>query len=726
MTTSVLLESGASGSRRVTLHEAARLLPYVTGLSGVLSIGLVSFKIWRTPHFPFFAAVAMWALAAFVGSLIVGAGLRRLATSCPDWARDGVTSWVVALELGILLLVVPVLLLAKGVPEDEMTGWTWPLINKRWLLALYNLCIATFLLFPIAIARWHSNPVADAESSVRVHRWPEWRRQPFLVIAGQIGVLTLCWYLAGPPWHLERHHRSIEWHEQVHFGALQAIAKGYLPSVGPAATAYGPGSQALMSAVMRLTRTFDLVSFRKAWAIQHFVAVVAIATCAYWWLGAVYALAVLVLAFMYSPLAFFYTLPDGVLTGFFGWANPLRYLAPLIVVPTLAAAGVRETKASTAVLCGVVWGLGAWLAQDNLSTTATATMLLLTLLWLTRTMTLHRAFRLLGHLVLGFVCVTVPVLLYYAWHGAAGAFLQAYFFYARFVAAGHGIAWWPASESTRPERLSYYLTLPFLIGCAICALWRLPALRVAPLDERRTRFLAFVCVQLVCYQSALLWSDATHLMSTMVALPFVLLLGFMDLPRWLTTTTRARWAVRVGFVVLTMLVYPVVKPPTDLNGLRMPARRFQHGGPSMASAARPDASAFTRTRPLLPDEPLFLGDPAISVREFETFLTGVREAVGQRKTYFVRIGWIAGGLIAFVADLMPAPYPIGGDLLTINDRVRAQVGDHIRTHPQDYEAFIGPSLTGPEARAFLESHPGAVILERRLGAATVYILLSHA
>jgi len=320
----------------------------------------------------------------------------------------------------------------------------------------------------------------------------------------------------------------------------------------------------------------------------------------------------------------------------------------------------------------------------------------------------------------------VPVLLYYVWHGAAEAFLQTYFFYPRAIAAGHGSAWWPTNESARPDRLSYYLTLPFLIGCAICALWRLPALRVvAPLDERRARFLAFICVQLVCYQSALLWSDSTHLMSTMVALPFVLVFGFMDLPRWLTTTTRMRWAVRVGFVVLTMLVYPVLKPPTDLSGLRTPARRFQQRGPSMASAAPQDAGAFIRTRPLLPDEPLFLGDPAMSVREFDIFLTGVREVVGQRKTYFVRIGWIAGGLIAFVADLMPAPHPIGGDLLTINDRVRTQVADHIRAHPRDYEAFIGPSLTDPEAQAFLESHPGAVILERPLGASTVYILLSQ-
>ena len=38
---------------------------------------------------------------------------------------------------------------------------------------------------------------------------------------------------------------------------------------------------------------------------------------------------------------------------------------------------------------------------------------------------------------------------------------------------------------------------------------------------------------------------------------------------------------------------------------------------------------------------------------------------------------------------------------------------------------MGPSLTEPEARAFLEAHAGAVTMERRLGGATVYILLSR-
>ena len=81
-------------------------------------------------------------------------------------------------------------------------------------------------------------------------------------------------------------------------------------------------------------------------------------------------------------------------------------------------------------------------------------------------------------------------------------------------------------------------------------------------------------------------------------------------------------------------------------------------------------------------------------------------------------------VIAFMADLQIAPHPIGGELLNLNDEVTARVAEHIRTHPAEYGAFIGPSLDAPEARAFLESHPGAVRMEEPLGSAIVHIVLA--
>jgi hypothetical protein len=412
---------------------------------------------------------------------------------------------------------------------------------------------------------------------------------------------------------------------------------------------------------------------------------------------------------------------------FFGWANALRYCAPLIVVPAIAATAIHDWRTPTTILFGVVWGVGAWLAQDSLTTTATAVVLLLALLWLTQTISLARAVRILRDLVIGFAGVVCAVLLYYTLHGAAGALLDVYFLFPRAITVGLGNTWWPVQESGRPDRISYYLTLPFLIACVICTLCHLPTLRlVTPLDHHRTRFLAFLCVQLVCYQSVLVSSDSSHLMSTMIALPFVLVLGFLYLPQWLAAGTWGRCLVRAGFVVIAVLVYPTLIQATDLSGLARPARRFQavRWLPQTIGSGQ-DASDSDRTRPLLPNEPLFLGGDPVSTGEFRDFAGQLRAIVGARKTYCVRVGWIAGGLIAFLADLTPAPHPPAGDLLTINDSVRRLVADHIRAHPQEYEAFIGPSLKTPEAEAFLESHRGAVTIERRLGHSTVYILLSQ-
>jgi hypothetical protein len=634
-------------------------------------------------------------------------------------STDGATSWLIAIELGILLLPVAALLLAKGTPEDEITGWLWPLVNKRWLLALYNIAIATLVVFPLAIARWRRREGFEPTVPRTVHLS---QRRGWGAALGCVAILATCWYLAGPPWHLERLHRSIEWHEQVHFGALQAISKGYLPYTGPAATAYGPGALEITYKLMRMAGSFDLVAFRSAWLTQHFLAVLAVGLVAWWWLGTLPAFAAIVLALAYSPLQFFYTLDDGTLTGFFGWANALRYCAPLIVIPAIAAGEPKHTGTPAIVLLGALWGFGAWLAQDNLTTTAFAVALVLTVLVLTETLALRRAIWLFRNLTIGFAGIAGGVLAYYAWHRSAGAFLEVFFAFPRAITVGLGDAWWPPQEATNLDRISYYLTLPFLVACSVCALWRFPGFEpVRPLDATRRRFLAFVCVQLVCYQSVLLWSDSSHLTSTMIALPFVLILGILDLPQWLASSARGRLMVRAGFIAVALAVYPSVLRVTDVTSLLRPVHRFR----TNMSTPRAHEVVMDRVRPLTADEPLFIGGDAVSVNEFQHFASELHRLVGDRKAYCVRVDWIAGGLFAFLADLTPAPHPPAGDLLSINDSVRARVADDIRAHPEDYGAFIGPSLTGVEARAFLQSHPGAVSLERTLGKLTVHVLLSH-
>jgi hypothetical protein len=63
--------------------------------------------------------------------------------------------------------------------------------------------------------------------------------------------------------------------------------------------------------------------------------------------------------------------------------------------------------------------------------------------------------------------------------------------------------------------------------------------------------------------------------------------------------------------------------------------------------------------------------------------------------------------------------------MILNERAHLRVVDDMRTHPDLYEAFIGQSLTNPDARAFLDGHPDAARSERRIDGETVHILLAH-
>jgi len=347
-------------------------------------------------------------------------------------------------------------------------------------------------------------------------------------------------------------------------------------------------------------------------------------------------------------------------------------------------------------------------------------------MWLTGTMTLTAATWILSYLVVGFACVALPVLLYYGIHGAAGAFIHNYFLNPRAVAMGFSNTWWPTQNSTLPERYSYYLTLPFLLALALGTLWQLRPLRLAaPLEFRRARFLAFICVQLVCYQTSLFRSDSSHVRNTMIALPFVLVLAFRDLPQWLADSRWRRTAIR-GLVVLAALaVYPTLKLHPWASVLTTPMTRFRVSASPPVQVRYDGRVAFRRATRLLRDEPVLAQNSGMSMRQFLTFASELHDIVGQRKTYIAYIGNVYTGLIYFMADLTPAPYPLDLETMTINGDLRALVIEHMRTHPDDYECYIGSSPLPTEAQVFLAGHPGAVTIQRTLGAASLYVLLAQ-
>src|SRR5262245_21663626 len=300
---------------------------------------------------------------------------------------------------------------------------------------------------------------------------------------------------------------------------------------------------------------FDIVGFREASAVIQFAMLTAWSLTTYAWLGFAGAVAALLLAVAYSPLAFYSTWADGTFAGFYGWANASRYFAALLVVVAFCRICIRpRSRAADAIRCvalGAVLAAGSWMAQENLSTTIIAGTVLVPLLILTDTVRFNRAASLAAVVAAGFLAALVPALLWYAARGVAGEFVRNYFL-PRAVASGYTNMWWPEHEPTVP---AYYLMLPFLISLAIATLWRCSRMQlIGPLDDCRCFALAVVCVQIASFQTTLFRSDSSHLMNSMIALPLVIVVAVAWIPRWIAATALRRAALTAGVLVIAWLM----------------------------------------------------------------------------------------------------------------------------------------------------------------------------
>jgi len=717
MTESLAPAGGAARPNPFMQHVRTRLLhcgpgkaiaqlPYTTGVVSFVAIGAAAAKMRMDPAFSYGWPIVAIAMAAFLLAAALAVSIRSLGLRAPAWLdRDALTAWLLSLHLGVMAMLVPLFVVCTRVPEDTMTGWTFGFMNKRWLIALYYVTVVSFLIFPIAVS-WLLSERAAAVASDTLPKSTQGPLGRVRAISGALVVVIVVWFFAGPPWNFPRLHQPFDWHEQATIGPLQAIAKGYRPYLGPASTQYGPGGQYLLFTAMKQLPRFDLIAFRTACAIANLLAFLTVGIVAYWWIGLAGACAVVVLSLAYSPLAFFYFNVDGTFTGFFGWAFGTRYLAPIVVAPAFGYAMIGPPRAVWRfVALGIVWGVGAWIAQENLTATVASVGLLLLILCLTGTVEAVQAVRSAMWIAVGCGCVAGVVLLHQVVHGSVREFLDNYFVVPRAVAVGYSNTWWPAWDADRPDRISYYFTLPFSLTLAIMALWRLPRLRLAaPLDWRRIRFLAFVCVLLSCYPTSLLRSDYLHLMNTMIALPFVLVLAVIDLPLWVSQTAFGRAAATLMVAAVAVATYPTILNQNWRHVITVAAKRFQ-AGPSETIPY--DGRVPYRRARTSSEEPLLAVGSGMPTRTFLEFATDVHDIVGSRKTFVADVGGRAWtGALYFLADLTPAPYPFDREMMTLNDTFRHRVADHIRTHPADYECFISSvSSTGPERNAFFDTHP---------------------
>ncbi|HEX8030579.1 MAG TPA: hypothetical protein VF491_19025 [Vicinamibacterales bacterium] len=712
------------------LEAAIRALYWSLTITGALSAlaipTIAKLTYTNTQHYsPYFGSVVSWSiLAAVIGGVLLIAGRSGGPSNAtiPDATPPGLTAFVLSVAIGIQLLVVPACLFAWRLEVEDLTGWTYPVLNKRWLGALYGIALGALVLLPPVLRRLHVANLEAPEPGIGqpVPAARSWR------VAGAVALLALAWLRAGPPWNVAAHHRPIDFHEQVHLGPLQAVDKGYVPFVGPASTQYGPGTQLLTYAYMKWSDQFDIVGYREANLVLHFAATAIVGLLAWWTLGFPSALAVLILAWSFSPLGFFTPANDGTYQGFYGWGNAMRYLGALIVVPLM----IRRMMASQAgrldwhlPVIGVAAGLFAWLAQENLSATVTALAFVLVLMIATRTITWRTAASCTAQVAMGSAVVAIPIVVYYLLQGELSRFLRNYLLVPQAVAAGFSNTWWLEGPADGRYR-AYCYTTAVIVAIGTATVWNLREMRLRhSLTRLQAQLLAYLGVLAASYHTALYRADSSHLVNTMLALPFVLVLVFRDLPEWSVKTPLLRLALRVAIVAVAICVYPISLVSTDLYAwvIKPSAVRFQQTVAARTPSSDP-RPAFTRATALLQNEPVVVG-PAGSMHQFLEDVSALRAIVGDRRTYVLHAHNIFTGLIYFMGDLTPAPYLFDRETMMINSGLAAESIEYMRARLDEFDCVVSSTLEAPEVKLFLSAHPNARIETLRLAGAPIYALL---
>lgn len=713
----------------VTPERAVAWLPWSAALAATASLAVIALHVAFQRRTDLSQMTLSWSLAALMPALVLAFAPAPPVTLAERIDRRGFTAWMLALNAGILLLVLPAGLAVWQTDWDTMTGWRiYPFFNKRWLAALYAVSLLTALVLPIWIDRLlrkaHGESHPAEACAVARRRTPWWR------LALECAALLLAvWYLAGPPWNIGTHHRGIDNHEQVHLGPLQAISKGFVPYVGPASTQYGPGFQAAVYAYMTLSGQFNLVGFREAFLAIHLLSFAIVAGLARAHAGARSAWLVLLLGIICSPLKLFLFMADGSPGESYGWGNAARYLGALMVVPAVALLATRSVPRHRAltVALGVVWGVLAWGAQESLASVVTGGGMLLVLLVGTCSATWRQAASTLAALAAGFAGVWVPVLGWYASQGLALAFVDNYFLVPRAVAAGFQNTWW-ADGANDPLARAFHYTPAIIVVLGVLTLWDTRSWRVRrPLSPEQVRLLSFLCVLAACYQTALYRSDSLHVLNVLMALPFVLVLALRDLPAWTAGTWLGRAGCRVAMATVALTVFPLTPQLTGLYDWVLYPPMYKHQAPVPAQAgvsAGEESIGFERATPGLVDEPSVAGEGTGPMRKFLQDATELRRLIGNRPTFVHSAAPYYTGLVYFMSDLTPAPYLYDVETMLINDRLQTHAWSHFQERIKEVECVIVSSTDAFEARMFLAANPTATVIPRTLGTASLLVIMA--
>jgi hypothetical protein len=562
---------------------------------------------------------------------------------------------------------------------------------------------------------------------------PPWWRRALVVAAGVATALALAWYFVGPPWYLSQTFTNIAYQEDVWLTGFQAIASGHLADTSVAGTQFGPGSQLACYWLMRHVTSFSVVGFRQAWSVLFWAGTSVLFVAFFLAFGYVRGLIVSVLsALVYPALQECAFLPSGVFGGFWGWADPLRYagaIALILLLPAVIRRCPSWRGIAGGVALGLVWGLMAYMGQENLLAGVVGALALSAVFLLTGTVAGKAVATVLAAVAAGFAVVWLPILGFYAAHGYLGQYLHRYFQYPIAVAGGwSNTAWQGFSHLPSPLTTMFY-ALPFLLAVlALSLVFEVRPLRIATRWSPERMLLAgAVFTAVLLDEGSLLRSDTSDLTGTMLAVPALVIVVATVLPRLLggrrrTTLIAAGAALAVASFAL--LPYSAYSWSAVRSRAEAPYQDRQQ------LAARPQAGQLTSLAarrvgngPLQAPNCCQFGDE--SMASFIATMNRLHAIVGKRTAYVASTRDGYPGLIYFVADLIPAPVQYDKYTTVLNGpQLRAYMTYFRRYVLPRTQALITTSLNVPEARYFLRRYPHARRIKLSLQNKPYYVLLA--
>jgi uncharacterized membrane protein (UPF0136 family) len=553
-----------------------------------------------------------------------------------------------------------------------------------------------------------------------------------LPAAGLLTALGLAWYFTGPPWYLSKTSTPISWQEDVVLIGLQAVAKGHLPYVGVASVQYGPGTQVAAYWLMRHVTSFSVVGFREAWALFVWAGTSVLFAVFFLAFGYARGLAVSVLsALVYPALQKVAFQPGGSFDGYFGWANPLRYVGVITLVLLLPAVVRRSPSwrgVAAGIAIGALWGLTSYLAQENLAGGVIGALAVGGLLLFSGSASWRAVRTALAAVLAGFLVIWTPILMFYAVHGQLAGFLRQYFLFPRAVASGANDTPWGGFQHTPSPYTHMFYILPFLLaGLAL-----LTAVRVRPLgiatewSHERVLLLVTVLATALLYEGVLLRSDPSHLTGTMLMVPALVIVTGTVLPRLFGAQRRVTVAVAgVALIAASFLLLP--QRTFTWTSLRSWAeapyldRQQLAAGPPVG---KPTTLAGQRVGPGLDDVSQCCQGSPVPMPEFIQLMERIHTIIGDRTAYVADFPGGYPGLVYFGADLSPAPVSSDpNNSIETEPELQAFLADfRTRVLPQT-QAVLTSSIKAPEARFFLQRYPNARLITLHYGDQPYYILL---